>query len=79
MEKLKQEINYLINKRNSLWTTGVLTIGGTASLLLKLNEGLIVHLLLMAGIILSVIFMKGCMMQEELIEKLIRKFEEEKK
>lgn len=79
MEKLKQKINYLISKRNSLWTTGVLSIGGTASLLLKLNEGLMVHLLLIPGIILSVILMKGCMIQEELIEKLIKEFEEEKK
>jgi hypothetical protein len=72
MEKLKQEINYLISKRNSLWATGVLTIGSTASLLLRLNEGLMVHLLLIAGIFLSIMLIKGCMIQEELIEKLIK-------
>lgn len=79
MEKVKQKINYLISKRNSLWATGVLTIGSTVSLLLKLNEGSMVHFLLIVGIILSVILMRGCMMQEELIEKLIKKLEEEKK
>jgi len=75
MEKLKQKINYLINRRNSFWATAMLTLGGVAMLLLRLNGGFIVYLLIILGIVLSIILIIGCMKQEELIVKLINKLE----
>jgi len=75
MEKLKQKINYLINRRNSFWATAMLTLGGVAMLLLRLNGGFIVYLLILVGLLASGILINGCIKQEELIEKLINKLE----
>lgn len=75
MEKIKQKINYLINKRNSFWATAMLTISGTLTLLLKLKEGVIVYILIIAGIIASSILINSCILHENYIEKLINKLE----
>lgn len=77
MEKLKQKINYLIHKRNSLWATAMLAIGGTVNLILRVKEGLIVHLFILAGIIFSVLLIKGCIRHENYIEKLINHIKDE--
>jgi len=40
MEKLKQEINYHIQRRGTLWAFSMLFGGGAASLILRLKDGL---------------------------------------
>jgi len=71
MEKVKQKINYLINRRNSYWATSMLT--------LRLNEGFIVYALILGGLITSGILINGCIKHEAYIEKLITRLEEGKK
>lgn len=75
-DSVKKRIDYLRDERNHIWTSLMVTLGGTLALMFNLNSKLKI-IFFIFGVLFSIIFFYAYFKKDEKFELLIKKIEEE--